>query len=139
MTDTVTNSAPTTAPPRWLPWLGLALVILAPLAYFPGIEQPLLRRTALLTWLVLAAGLAIGGYCGLRDRRAWIRGLLAVEVAIAGLFVWAFFGLAALPDGAPLAGQAPAWTLPDHTGKPIVLAEKLRNGPLLLVFYRGFW
>ena len=38
------------------------------------------------------------------------------------------------------AGQsAPAFTLPDAAGQPVALAELLRSGPVVLVFYRGNW
>lgn len=38
------------------------------------------------------------------------------------------------------AGElAPDFTLPDATGKPVSLSERLRDGPLVLKFYRGGW
>jgi peroxiredoxin len=38
------------------------------------------------------------------------------------------------------AGElAPGFTLPDATGKPVSLSERLRDGPLVLKFYRGGW
>jgi peroxiredoxin len=36
-------------------------------------------------------------------------------------------------------GSAPDFTLPDHSGTPVSLSETLREGPVLLVFYRGHW
>jgi peroxiredoxin len=35
--------------------------------------------------------------------------------------------------------KAPDFELPDERGRPWRLAEKLREGPVLLVFYRGDW
>jgi peroxiredoxin len=41
---------------------------------------------------------------------------------------------------APAVGdQAPGFTLPDHSGKPIELAALLRQGPAVLIAYRGQW
>jgi len=34
---------------------------------------------------------------------------------------------------------APQFTLPNAVGRPVALAELLRNGPLVLSFYRGVW
>jgi peroxiredoxin len=34
---------------------------------------------------------------------------------------------------------APEFTLPDATGKPVSLAARLRDGPVVLKFYRGGW
>ena len=38
---------------------------------------------------------------------------------------------------APAAATATDFTLPSHTGKVVTLSEV--RGPVLLVFYRGFW
>jgi peroxiredoxin len=35
--------------------------------------------------------------------------------------------------------QAPDFTLPDATGKPVKLSERLKDGPVVLKFYRGGW
>ena len=34
---------------------------------------------------------------------------------------------------------APAFTLPAQDGSQVSLASELANGPVVLVFYRGFW
>jgi peroxiredoxin len=41
----------------------------------------------------------------------------------------------ALKPGDP----APDFTLPDATGKPVKLSERLKAGPVVLKFYRGGW
>jgi len=41
----------------------------------------------------------------------------------------------ALKPGDP----APDFTLPDATGKPVSLGARLREGPVVLAFYRGGW
>jgi len=35
--------------------------------------------------------------------------------------------------------RAPAFTLPAHTGENVSLADLTKNGPAVIVFYRGFW
>jgi peroxiredoxin len=37
------------------------------------------------------------------------------------------------------SGAAPDFTLPDASGTPFTLSERLRNGPVVLIFYRGGW
>ncbi len=41
--------------------------------------------------------------------------------------------------GLKVGEQAPDFTLPDAWGKPVNLAEELKKGPVVLVFYRGAW
>lgn len=38
-----------------------------------------------------------------------------------------------------VGAQAPALTLPDALGRPVQLADLWRQGPLVLIFYRGGW
>jgi peroxiredoxin len=33
----------------------------------------------------------------------------------------------------------PAFILPDEQGEPFDLRSELTDGPLILVFYRGYW
>jgi len=35
--------------------------------------------------------------------------------------------------------EAPAFVLPAQDGRQIALADELSHGPVVLVFYRGFW
>jgi|HubBroStandDraft_6_1064221.scaffolds.fasta_scaffold627430_2 hypothetical protein len=42
---------------------------------------------------------------------------------------------ASVADGA----QAPAFALPDQAGHTVALADELQRGPVVLVFYRGYW
>ncbi|PYP87989.1 MAG: hypothetical protein DMF61_07765 [Blastocatellia bacterium AA13] len=50
---------------------------------------------------------------------------------------------AALPQGAraylKIGDKAPAFALPNGDGKLISLTETLTHGPLVLIFYRGYW
>jgi len=40
---------------------------------------------------------------------------------------------------AKVGQRAPDFTLPDHAGKDVGLAELLARGPVVLTFYRGRW
>lgn len=43
-------------------------------------------------------------------------------------------------SSAPSQGDAaPDFELPTHSGETFVLSEALAEGPVLLMFYRGFW
>ncbi len=42
---------------------------------------------------------------------------------------------ASVADGA----QAPAFALPDQMSHPVALGDQLAQGPVVLVFYRGYW
>ena len=45
-----------------------------------------------------------------------------------------------LPDpGIKIGEKAPDFTLPDAFGKPVKLSGLLKDGPVVLVFYRGAW
>lgn len=35
--------------------------------------------------------------------------------------------------------HAPAFALPDQAGHTVALADELQRGPVVLVFYRGYW
>ena len=39
----------------------------------------------------------------------------------------------------PLAANAPDFTLKDQTDRDVSLSSLVKNGPAVLVFYRGFW
>ena len=39
----------------------------------------------------------------------------------------------------PATSEAPAFTLPAQDGHRVALADELAHGPVVLVFYRGFW
>jgi peroxiredoxin len=41
--------------------------------------------------------------------------------------------------GLAVGDRAPSFTLPDALGKPVVLADLLAEGPVVVTFYRGEW
>ncbi|MEO6774684.1 MAG: hypothetical protein ABI467_17045 [Kofleriaceae bacterium] len=40
---------------------------------------------------------------------------------------------------APVTAEAPGFALPAQDGRRVALADELAHGPVVLVFYRGFW
>lgn len=42
-------------------------------------------------------------------------------------------------SGLELGSRAPEFTLPDATGRPVRLSDRLARGPVVLTFYRGEW
>ena len=56
---------------------------------------------------------------------------------------WSKFGIADDPanqlGGLKVGDLAPDFTAKDQNGHPISLTEKLKSGPVVLVFYRGYW
>lgn len=136
-------AAVTVVAPRRRTGLLLMAVVLAlagvPL-YMQTIDNPFLRRTGLATFVPMALGALLGWYAQIGDRRLWARALGWSPAAITVLSVIMFFVLTALPTAkVATAGTAQNFTLPDHTGKAVALTDRLADGPVLLVFYRGFW
>jgi peroxiredoxin len=41
--------------------------------------------------------------------------------------------------GLAVGAQAPDFTLPDALGKPVTLSDLLKDGPVVVTFYRGEW
>lgn len=41
--------------------------------------------------------------------------------------------------GIEVGQKMPVFELPDEEGRPFDLAERLEEGPIVLVFYRGDW
>ncbi len=118
----------------------LVALVLAPLSWYWTIDQPFLRSSGATAWVLLALALGLSLSAAVADRRWWVRGVAVVQVLAAALFVYAFFGFARLPaTRAEELARAPDFTLPDHLGRPVSLAETLARGPVLLVFYRGHW
>lgn len=118
--------------------LSLVALVLAPASWWISIDDPELRASAATVWVMLAAALFLALSAAWRDRRRWVRVVAGLELLVAAIFLWGFFGLARLP-----AAQAPEraadFTLPDQEGRPVTLSAELARGPVLLVFTRGHW
>jgi hypothetical protein len=122
---------------------GLLMTIVGGVSYYFLLEVPWIRATGWPNLVVMLIGLALGIASARRARRKLTLGLVIGQVLFIALFVVSLTVFTALPEpqsSAEVASrQAPDFTLPDHTGKSVSLAEALARGPVLLVFYRGFW
>jgi hypothetical protein len=127
---------------RTVALFGAALVLLGAFTYVPLLDVPWIRSTAApnLAAMILGTALGILGAARLRRRWPWI--LAVGESLMTLLFIGGIFGLMRLPaapDALPVRAAAPDFTLPDQDGKPVTLSSFRSRGPVLLVFYRGFW
>ncbi len=52
---------------------------------------------------------------------------------------FAVMGWAQMPSGLNINDQAPVFSATDQNGKKFSLEKQLEKGPVVLVFYRGFW
>ncbi len=120
---------------------GLLLVLGGPVMYAVLFDLPLMRTTGAPAFALIAAGAAAGVVGLRRDRRGWVRAIGGAGVIALALAVHMFFVIAALPQKAAFAQleEAPDFTLADHTGQTVSLSELTPGGPVLLVFYRGYW
>ena len=96
-------------------------------------------------WSAAFALMAVGTVLGVRaagmDHRLRVRLAAAATVLLTALWVTGFLWAAALPAPAEAAAAevAPDFTLPDQDGRAVNLRARLAAGPVLLVFFRGFW
>jgi hypothetical protein len=118
--------------------LSLVALLLAPLSWAWTLDQPLLRSSGFLAWVLIAVALWLALSAARRDRRGWVRAIAGLQLAVVPLSIWAFFVLARMP-AVRVPERAPDFTLPDQEGHPVTLATELEKGPVLLVFFRGHW
>jgi hypothetical protein len=129
----------TTHRPRFtLALLGAACAILAPVAYMATVSTPVGGRTGWAMFTTIAAGLTLVLAALLSDRRK--RTIAAAALAAFFALAWTamFFIALKTPPTSALA-TAPDFTLLDEGGHPVSLAQERAKGPVLLVFYRGWW
>jgi hypothetical protein len=120
----------------------VALVVCSIAIYPPLMDIAWVRSTAAPTWFGFALAALLAVLAIRRDTRNWVRSIAAFTLVFVGVSIYAFFGLARLPqdDGVPLHGaRLPAVTLRDQDNRPVDLQAAATAGPTLLVFYRGFW
>lgn len=137
------NEVTAKSQPRAGAWAAVGLLVT--LAGVPALmltmSQPFLRATGLATFVLMGAGVVLAGIAARRDARLWVRAVAGVCASLFALWCLAFFVLFRVPadTGAGTLTTAPDFTLPDQQGAPVRLADALRAGPVLLVFYRGHW
>jgi hypothetical protein len=122
-------------------WIGMILAIAGPGVYFFLLDHAFLRSTGVAAFVLMVPGAVLGLPAFWRGRRWRVRlpGLFSVLMLV--LFAGSFFWLLRLPASEVFAKleRAPDFTVPDHVGNEFNLSKALADGPVLLVFYRGFW
>jgi hypothetical protein len=138
---------------NWSLWAGFLLVLAGLLSYVPVFAHfPVTRDFPWVNLLMFAAGgaLLVAGLMRAYRQPQLYRGritgpvLAVLSVLGIGFFCYGLFYVARqLPESAaaPRVGQrAPDFTLPDHDGNPLALADLLeKSNAALLIFYRGYW
>jgi len=75
----------------------------------------------------------------LRDQLAAVSGSGSLPPEGRDVMARTFAYIAATAPGLPIGTRAPGFTLPDHLGRSVSLAQRLATGPVVLMFYRGAW
>jgi len=132
-------------------WLGFIVVLGGLSSYEYFARFPITRDFPWLNLLLLGAGLALlvtglfRAFGNPKLYRGKIAGsiLTVISVCLAAFFCYEiFFALREVPASAqaPRIGvKAPAFMLPDQSGKQIALADLLSPHGAILIFYRGHW
>lgn len=118
----------------------VALAAAAPVVYVASLDVPFLRRSGLVLFALLILAMACVGRA--RSLQAPLSRVAVVVVfAITLWTAWLFFVKARLPvEHAPAVGApAPSFVAAAYDGSSFDLAAARRSGPILLVFFRGFW
>ena len=123
--------------------IGALLSTTALISYFTlSVRIPSLRDSAWLNLLAVVTGLGLSIAAVARQRSVISSAGLALSILwTAALFGFVFLLSEQLPSPAAAVGvgeTAPAFELPDHSGKPVALSD-FAGSRVVLVFYRGFW
>lgn len=127
------------------PWplaiAGLLAVIAGPVAYMMLVETPWILTTGAPAFVLMILGVTLS-FAAVR-RRAKLGPILiaGLNTILLALFTYGFLFLSALPPSEKFAGlkSAPEFSLLDENETKVTLSEARASGPVLLVFYRGFW
>ncbi|MBK8914032.1 MAG: hypothetical protein IPM64_05410 [Phycisphaerales bacterium] len=121
--------------------LCLALSLSGAAAYLLLLDVHWLHRSGAPLFATLALGAMWATRNALRTRRRWVRIACVANVLLLPLGLYAFFVAARLPRTTPpqIESSIPELTLLDQQSRPVQLSEVVKQGPLLLVFYRGHW
>lgn len=128
-------------------WIGIAAFCLALLGWiaYPIINKiPGVRRTMWPLWMffILSSGLAAVALYFERTNSGLDHALAKGAIGNLPLFLFFYFFMMRTPraKGRPEIGQRlPHFALPSDEGKVISPDDFTDKGPVLLVFFRGFW
>ena len=100
-----------------------------------------MRSTGAPAFALIGAGALLGLLAARRDRRPAVRVFGGFDAIALPFAVLIFFVFGALPEAPRFAALevAPGFRLTDHQGQMVSLQEVRAGGPVLLVFFRGFW
>lgn len=125
-------------------FVGLAAAIVAWASYLPVSKSPRLRRTMWPTIALMGLALAIvAARAAMRaegEPRLGAFDLSALGLAL--LFVPVYFLALRVPRaaGRPQPGESfPAVNFTGEDGQTVSSADLVQRGPMLFVFFRGFW
>lgn len=111
-------------------------------AYTLLLDVPWLRSTGIVAYALAAFGLILAIIFGRGARGKLGRIAIGANAFVLAFCFFVFFQLLSVPAPAAVADQlrvAPDFTAPNQESRPVSLAATLRQGPALLVFYRGHW
>ncbi|OWY73425.1 hypothetical protein B7486_03540 [cyanobacterium TDX16] len=120
---------------------GIILAFAGPASYMMLMDVPWIRSTGASAFVLLLLGLWLSIVAMKRGPRISTKILAGLNFAWVGLFFFGFFVMSAVPDSPKFEGlkTAPEFTLKDENNNAVSLADARAKGPVLLVFYRGFW
>ena len=123
-------------------WLGALLTVFGGVSWFLLIDVAWIRSYAIpnIALVLIGMGLCIVVLKARRSRMTIIASALSAVVGLG--FLVSIFVLMRLPKPSTemAIGQLPPdFTLRNQDGRPVSLGDYRSRGPVLLVFYRGFW
>lgn len=134
------NQPPTKA--GRLALVGTLLTLTGGVSYFLLLSVPWIRTYAIPNILLAVLGVVICFVAVKRRRSIPVILGTAFSTLIATVFLLSIFVLMRLPppQTAWAVGQSlPDITLPNQDGREVSITDYRGKGPVLLVFYRGFW
>ena len=132
-------------PAGGFPWLlavgGIVVSLAGPVVYTALMGVPWIRSTGLPAFALIFLGIALSLTAVAKRPRLSTKIMAGLNTAFLALFGFGFFVMAAVPESPKFEGlkTAPDFTLKDENNSVVSLADARSSGPVLLVFYRGFW
>lgn len=117
--------------------VAVALALAAPLLNIVATPVRILDQTGAAGLSALAIACILAAIVWRRDQRVGARVLCGLVFGWTAFFLYGFLWLSQLPPPGPAfaAARCPDFSLRDADGASVALADMLRNGPVLLVFY----
>jgi tellurite resistance protein TehA-like permease len=126
--------------------IALVVSLIAWASYVPVAKTPALRSTMWPTWLlqIVALGLGITALVQMANGAVDLAPMIMAAIAIANFvgFIFIFMTVLKIPTapGRPEVGKRIQHvTLTSETGAQISPDDFQGKGPVLLIFFRGFW